>query len=423
MEDRNDIIVIGGGLAGLVTAALAARAGSRVTLLEGHALGGRARTTGHEGFGFNLGPHALYEGAELMTTLAELAVPFHGSAPSTRIVLEIGGRVERLPVDARSLLRTGAVTGRARVATASLLAGLRSGRGPLPTGLTLDEWLAERRLPEEAAALVRMLCRVGTYSNAPDLIDAGAAVLQLRRAVRGVRYLDGGWQSLVVGLADRAAALGAVILDHQPVVGLERTGRRWTVATPAGEHRAASIVLAAGGPEVAARLLGVEPAALGAAGPPVRAACLDLGLAAPTRDDLRFGVDEPLYYSTHMPPARLAPEGSVVVHVARYLRPEERPTAATRDDLWAFARRAGVGEGGAEVRAHRYLHDMVVAHGLPLAATGGLAGRPPVAVAEAPGAFLAGDWVGGTALLADAAAASGRLAADLAARHAAAVPA
>ena len=42
MQTDADVIVAGGGLAGLAAAATAARAGSRVLLLEAHHPGGRA---------------------------------------------------------------------------------------------------------------------------------------------------------------------------------------------------------------------------------------------------------------------------------------------------------------------------------------------------------------------------------------------
>jgi len=49
---------------------------------------------------------------------------------------------------------------------------------------------------------------------------------------------------------------------------------------------------------------------------------------------------------------------------------------------------------------------MTVAHAMPRAEEGGLAGRPGVKLDGRPGVFLAGDWVGARGMLADAAAAS-----------------
>jgi phytoene dehydrogenase-like protein len=52
--ENADVIVIGGGLAGLTTTAFLARAGKSVTLLElsSNEIGGRARTSVFDGFHF-----------------------------------------------------------------------------------------------------------------------------------------------------------------------------------------------------------------------------------------------------------------------------------------------------------------------------------------------------------------------------------
>ncbi|WP_218015125.1 hypothetical protein, partial [Lactococcus garvieae] len=54
---------------------------------------------------------------------------------------------------------------------------------------------------------------------------------------------------------------------------------------------------------------------------------------------------------------------------------------------------------------------------IPVATSGGLAGRPPVAVPDRPGAFVAGDWVGPEGHLADASLASAEAAARAAVAH------
>ena len=62
MSSAADVIVIGGGLAGLTVTTFLARAGKEVTLFEQSTkeIGGRARTSVFDGFYFNQGAHALY---------------------------------------------------------------------------------------------------------------------------------------------------------------------------------------------------------------------------------------------------------------------------------------------------------------------------------------------------------------------------
>ena len=64
------------------------------------------------------------------------------------------------------------------------------------SGRTVADWLAP--LPPGARRFVEMLVRVATSTDAPTVLDAGAAARQLRIAAGpGVRYVDGGWGSLV----------------------------------------------------------------------------------------------------------------------------------------------------------------------------------------------------------------------------------
>ena len=93
-----DVVVVGGGLAGLAAGATAAAAGASTIVLERHRPGGRARTTERDGFLFNQGAHALYVGGPGMAVLKSLGVRPAGSPPPlTRYRLLAGGTLHWMP--------------------------------------------------------------------------------------------------------------------------------------------------------------------------------------------------------------------------------------------------------------------------------------------------------------------------------------
>ena len=415
-----DVVVVGAGVAGLVAAARAARAGARVVLLDGHPAGGRARSTGRDGFTLNQGPHGLYDHGALRTALDDLGVAVHGGPPPVSGgSLWSEGRAHRLPDGLVGLVRTSVVGAAAKAQLARLLAvAPRLDPGPWAT-TTFEGWMDHRGLREDARRLVRMLVRIATYADAATLLSADAAIAQLQLSLRGVTYVDGGWQSFVDGLVAAGARAGVELRAGAgaAVRTVAADGGRWLVATRDGPVAARSVVLALGGPAACAGVLGRDPGWVDGAGPAIHASCLDLGLRRPPTRGILFGVDEPRYLSTHTPPAALAPAGASLVHVMRNHRPGEDPDHDdVRAELWTHAGRAGISPG--DVLVERYLHRLTVTHGLPLAERGGLPGRPTVAVPGEPGLFVAGDWVGDRGVLADAAAASGTRAAELAVAHA-----
>ena len=89
-HDKEAVVVIGAGLAGLTAAATAARAGKPVVVVEAQTAGGRARTDERGGYRFNQGPHALCRGGEAWRVLRDLGVPHRGHRPPLR-----GARVVR----------------------------------------------------------------------------------------------------------------------------------------------------------------------------------------------------------------------------------------------------------------------------------------------------------------------------------------
>jgi len=397
-----DVVVVGGGLAGLTAAATAARAGATVTLFEARdELGGRARTDSAAGFRVNQGPHALYRGGAGLPILRELGVEPEGHTPRQR---------------SGQWVRAGATTPFRHLGPIGGVRGLgvvrplvSSRRAEAAHGRPLDGWLDEYVRPE-ARPFAEMLIRTTGYGVDFAHMDAGAALDQVRRGARNVLYLHGGWSTLVDGL--RAAAAGAgVTISHEKVAAVTSTADGVVVTLGSGTTvEAGAAVLAAGGPSQADHLLdGASPtvARWAAQARPVRAACLDLSLRRRPRRGpvVAYGLDEPIYLVDHSASARLAPDSSALVHCLWY-EPDLAPEVDHRARLEAAMDLLQPGWRDDVVEA-RFSRRLVVAQDRPqpdVAETD----RPQVVVADQPGVFVAGDWITGEGLLADASLASGR---------------
>ena len=419
-----DVIVVGAGIAGLSAALTATEAGVRTLVLDAHDAGGRARTTQHDGFAHNIGPHALYRSGQLRNLLDRHGVSVTGGKPdSTHVRLLRDGALTALTMRPTDMMRTTLLGKRDRVRLLSLLASVQRSKPASLVGRTVDEWLGDQ--PLAVRQFVDTLIRVSSYTNAPATFDAGAALQQLQLALgAGVEYLDGGWGSMVASMIERIRSRGGEVVTRADVSSVVADGSVVEVHVDDEVLRAASVIVAAGGPSLVERLTGVRPAGVDRLTGPVQAATLDLALRRPHRG-LVLGLDRPLYLSPHAPVARLAPDGCGLVSLMQYV-PSDTPAAAAakgsagpgverdadRLELGSLARLAGISD--ADVIHEQYSHRLVVSHGSPTAAGGGLAGRPTVDALGIDGIHIAGDWVGPAGLLADASAASGQAAAMVA---------
>jgi phytoene dehydrogenase-like protein len=392
-------IVIGGGPAGLLAAVKLAEGGAATTLLEASSkLGGRAATQHGEGFFLNEGPHALYEGGPGMRELRSLGIDpprWNPTSPTASFFVR-DGRPRRSPGGALGLPRW-----LARI--------YRSDPAEL-RGLSVAEWLRRELPSERTRAAAAALVRVTTFVADHDALSADVAAGQLRiGAWPGVRYIRGGWQTLVDALAARAGEAGAAVRTRAGVRALRRDGEAWVAELDEGSLRADVVVVAAGEPDRFAAILGED--APPAPGPAAEVSTLDLGLESLPRRGRRFalGIDDPSYLSRHSEPDH---RDGVLLSLASYAR---QPRAE-------LERLADVVQPGwrERVKLERFLPRMVPVSAIP-APGGGLAGRP--AVDRGDGLYLAGDWVGPTGWLVDAALASGAAAAAAALSAPAAVTA
>ena len=386
----SDVVVVGSGLAGLTAAALVAKAGKSVTVYESRStVGGQARSSTHNGFTFNRGPHALYLGGAAQRVLKLLGVRLAGGQPSVDGKFAFGGQLEVAPTGPMSLVRTGALSPKGKLSIAKLLARLPKLDPADYAGVTVSEWIARSVNSEREADLLHALVRLGTYVNEPTLLSADVAISQLQMALAtGVMYLDHGWQSLVDQLRATPGVTfeTGVMIDHLP--------------------DARSVVIATGGPDSSGRLLDRTFEV----GPPATASCLDLGLATPPEHHFVLGGDAPFYFSNHSAVARLAPAGRHHAAAVQYLGASDEPDP---DAIAAFATLAGAHD----IVESRRLHRMTTVTAISTAALGGLQARPTVTDTGHDNVFLAGDWVGAEGHLADASIASAEVAAAAALRR------
>ncbi len=408
MNNQWDVIVVGGGLAGLTAGATAQRNGARVVVLEAHRPGGRARTVERDGFTLNMGAHALYAGGAGMRVLHSLGVSPRGAPPPLARYRALTGDGHHLmPIGPASMLRTDVLGARSKAQLLGVFGALRRITPRDLDHVSVAEWIADHRLRPDAEAVVRALIRLSTYSDDTEAFSAGAAVAQLQAAADGgVLYLHDGWGQLIDSLS---ASLD--VRTGVEVVGVEAAAGRVEVTTRDSGMSARCVVVAVGGPSAVRRVLPVEPE-WGDLGPPVTAACLDLGVSRMPEPGYVLSLDDPLYTTVQSPPARQVAGGGAVVAAIRY---GARAAADDRAQLEGLVATAGVRPE--DVVTRRFLADMTVSGTLPRARTGGLAGRPTVTATGTPGVLMAGDWVGPEGLLGDASLASGHAAGRLAAQH------
>ena len=424
--DNSDVIIIGGGLAGLTTAALLARSGKTVTLFERSSkeIGGRARSTEVDGFYFNQGPHALFLTDSTDLILKEIGITFTGgnAGGKGKSYLISGGKKREISGDYGSWLSSGNGDG-------TLVETNGSGFFKSPTemdfsqleGVTVQEWLDKNIHNTNDAEIIKAILRLNTYGNDPEIQSIGSALRQIYVSSRagGVMYVDGGWQTLVDGLLAVAKNANARIVMDKKAISVKRTDSSgWQVLLSDKTQVSAKIVVIAAGPMDAYSLFDEKerPEVLSKAAKaarPVRLVCLDVALSSlPDKDALfALGVDSPLYFSVHSAYAKLAPEGGALIHIAKYLgtsialKPrEDQPELEELLDLMQ--------PGWRQVLVKkRPLPNMVVSNAVVTAATGGLAGRPDAKIAD--NLYIGGDWVGKEGLLSNGSVASAKHAAHL----------
>jgi phytoene dehydrogenase-like protein len=416
-----NVVIVGGGMAGLAASIYLARGGRTVTLFEKRRyLGGRAITHLRHGFRINLGPHAFYRGGAGSAVLRELGIPVRGGVPDGNGIAMRGEERHKFPGNRWSLITTGLWNAKEKIEAARLLMRVRRSRNVSAiAGMSERQWLDGQVSSERVREVIEALFRLATYCHEAEKISAAAAVGQLRRAMRGVIYVDEGWQKIVDALHSSAVAAGVNFVTSSRIVAIDiDNGVRaiefgeleaddqdtaelripYVPRQHPGTRLATDTVLLAVDPPTARELVVDVP------WPQMRTAMvstLDLALSRLPKPENYFalGIDRPLYFSVHSKWAQLTPRGGALIHVARYGSGEESELETLLDEMQP---------GWRELVVHRrFLPSMIVSNALIAPAP---AARP-APITPIRGLYLAGDWVGDIGLLSDASLASARTAA------------
>ena len=414
-----DVVVVGGGVAGLSAACYLGQAGVAVTLLEkASSLGGRAATRNRDGFCFNRGAHALYTGGEATAVLRELGVTYKYGIPKNVSML-LHGKLYPLPSDPITLLRGHALAFGDKLELTRLLMGL-SGRATTTLArVSVQEWLEDTIRRPRVRLVVAALARTLLYSAALDRISADVFVTRLQRSLKHpIHYVEGGWQTLVDGLRQAAEQAGVRIVSGQGVTAVEHwSGRVEGVRLRDGSTLPAHAVVVATDPRDAAKLVddGAFPSlrAIVDTLVPARIACLDVALRhlPSSRYYIVQDLERPRFLTTQSVYASIAPAGGALVSTFKQLDPA-RPSDPDEDerDLEDLLDVTLPGWRGALIE-RVYLPRIEAVGALPTVTSGGLAGRPGSRVPGLANLYLAGDWIGSEGFLVDASMASARQAA------------
>jgi phytoene dehydrogenase-like protein len=441
-----NVVIVGGGLAGLAASIFLARAGRTVTVFEKRrVLGGRAITQLRSGYRFNLGAHAFYRAGAGAAVCKELGVPVRGMLAKPKGIALIEGAERRLPLSIASLLTTSLLSLGGKLQLASALWRIRGLDRSRVGSITLREWLDTNVSDPRARQVLESLIRLASYADHAETESAALALGQMKIALRGAIYVHEGWQRIIDSMHSTAISSGVHFVTSSRIVGVECEDNRvravrmgglevdadrmdtHAIAFPEmtpeqveGARLPAETVLLAVDPVTAADLAG-EAGAAWMSARPVTAACLDVALRTLPNPKRTFalGIDEPVYFAAQSVWAHLTPKGGALLHTVKYRKERSatdveidgertrRDTAAAADERELEALLDRMQPGWRDVLVHRrFLPSMTVSNALVTPTS-----SRPSPVTPVQGLYLAGDWVGDEGLLSDAALASARAAA------------
>lgn len=409
-----DVAVIGGGVAGLVAANDLAKAGKSVVVLEKSSrFGGRAMTVNKNGACFNLGVHGFYRGGAAEQIFEELGIKLEGGSPSASASVIWKNNVVSLP----RFLLSRSVSWPGKAELVRFLAGIGKIDTNAMEAVSLRTWIEKEIRDPMVRHILYALCRAGSYNQAPDHQFVGPVINQVQRSFKknAVLYVQGGWQTIVDQLRESAVRAGVTMVTGKNVTEIEHDGTVRRIKFADGETMDIGELISTLPPAETYRFVrNAERTSLLRWKEQARvsvAACLDLCLKRlPVASrNVVLGIDQPVFFTNQSKVTKLSEDGTVVVHIIKHNgtggtdpKADERYLEQMMDLIQPGWRK--------EVVARQYLPNMTVSH--DYMHVDRIDRFPGPAVPEIRGLYVAGEWASHGELLADAAAASGRRAAQ-----------
>lgn len=227
IEKKYDVLIVGGGLAGLSAAAYLASKGKKILLLERGSLGGRAVTLKIKDFSFNFGAHAIYGRDTSILRFLErelgIKIEWRDFSPH-KAKYDIGTELTDVPANVAGLFRTKAIKGADKIKFTFEIFKTLIGTEKGHQHLSIKRWMEEKHVSKEVQEMMLTLGSSNFFTSEPEKIPSTVFFDYYKRLFstnKPVAYIGGGWQALINEFVRVIEHNDGVIVTKEKVEGVE----------------------------------------------------------------------------------------------------------------------------------------------------------------------------------------------------------